>query len=297
MSACTLCPRRCVVDRTKKRGYCHAPDGFLVARAALHQWEEPCISHIGGSGTVFFAGCNLSCVFCQNHAISRGDAGALISGSRLAEIFLELAEQGAENINLVTPSHYTDRLIPVLRRAKAAGLTLPIVWNSSAYETAESLRALSGLVDVYLPDFKFIDAKTAQRYANAPDYPEVALAAIDEMVRQCPTPVLDENGKMTRGVIVRHLVLPSHVGAAKRALKTLFDRYGNGLYYSIMRQYTPMDTLEEYPELSRPITDREYGKVCAFAAELGIENGFLQEGDSVGESFIPAFDLQGVLQK
>ena len=297
MSVCTLCPRRCAVDRTEKRGYCHAPGDLLVARAALHWWEEPCISHIGGSGTVFFAGCNLSCVFCQNQAISRGDAGAPISDSRLYEIFFELAEQGAENINLVTPSHYTERLIPILQSAKADGLSLPIVWNSSAYESVQSIRALSGLVDIYLPDFKYADAKTAARYANAPDYPEVALTVIDEMVRQQPNPTFDQNGKMTRGVIVRHLVLPSHVGAAKRALRMLFDRYGNGVYYSIMRQYTPMGALDNYPELSRPITDREYDRVCDYAAALGIENGFLQEGDSVGESFIPAFDLQGVLKK
>ncbi len=297
MSVCTLCPRRCTVNRVTQRGYCRAPGDLLVARAALHRWEEPCISHIGGSGTVFFSGCNLSCVFCQNQAISRGDAGAPISDRRLLEIFFELAEQGAENINLVTPSHYTDRLIPILQSAKAEGLTLPIVWNSSAYETKESIRALSGLVDIYLPDFKYADAKTAARYANAPDYPEVALAAIDEMVRQQPAPTFDQSGKMTRGVIVRHLVLPSHVGAAKRALGMLFDRYGNGIYYSIMRQYTPMGALDSYPELSRPITDREYDRVCTYAAALGIENGFLQEGDSVGESFIPAFDLRGVLRK
>ena len=297
MSACRDCPRACGIDRKDRVGYCRAAQDFLISRAALHAWEEPCISHKNGAGTVFFAGCNLSCVYCQNSAISRGEHGVAVSPERLLEIFFELKAKGAENIELVTPTHYTRALVPVLKKAKEEGLGLPIVWNSSAYESPSVLEKLAGLVDIYLPDFKYIEEETARRYSNAADYPKVALSAIDEMVRQCPSAEFTEDGKMTRGVIIRHLLLPSHTGESKRALRALFERYGNRVYYSIMRQYTPPAGIsEKFPELARPISDSAYERVCDYALDIGIENGFLQEGASVGESFIPPFDLTGVLK-
>ena len=265
-----------------------------VARAALHFWEEPCISGKEGSGAVFFAGCTLGCVFCQNTEISRGQAGETVSVERLTEIFLNLQEQGANNINLVTAGHYVPAVAESLRRARDMGLQIPVVYNSSGYELPETLRLLEGLVNIYLPDLKYMDGELAGKYSRAQDYPDVAKAALAEMVRQCPGCEFDEWGMMKKGVIVRHLLLPGHVKDSKAVLKYLHETYQDQIYISIMSQYTPMPQMAKYPELNRRVTKREYSRLLDYAMELGIENGFFQEGDPVGESFIPAFNGEGV---
>ncbi len=292
-----MCPRACGADRESgQKGLCHADDKLKVARAALHFWEEPCLSGERGSGAVFFSGCPLGCVYCQNRAISKGESGAVITVERLAEIFLELQQQEAQNINLVTAGHYLPEVIEALRLSKSQGLILPIVWNSGGYETVESLRLLEGLVDIYLPDLKYLDPETAKAYSRAEDYPETAKTAIKEMVRQKPKPEFDDKGMMTSGVIVRHLVLPGHVHGAFDVLSYLHQTYGDQIYISILNQYTP--SLEEEgtdPLLARKVTKREYERVLSYAGQIGIKQGFYQEGDTAEESFIPEFDCTGVL--
>lgn len=293
---CRLCPRECGADRAAgKRGRCGVSQELLVARAALHMWEEPCISGETGSGAVFFSGCPLGCVYCQNREISRGERGIVISVERLAEIFLELQQQGANNINLVTAGHYLPQVCAALEKARRQGLAVPVVYNSSAYEKAEALRRLEGLVDVYLPDFKYISADLAGEYSKAPDYPQTAMAAIHEMVRQKPEPQFDARGMMTSGVIVRHLLLPGHVREAKEIVRYLHETYGEKIYISMMNQYTPMAAVANDPLLGRRVTKREYARLLAFAEEIGVEQGFYQEGETAVESFIPEFGGQGVL--
>ncbi|MDO4322861.1 MAG: radical SAM protein [Lachnospiraceae bacterium] len=293
---CILCPRECGVNRKQgQRGRCRVNAQVRVARAALHMWEEPCISGTEGSGAVFFSGCSLGCVYCQNREISGGKSGMDISVSRLADIFLELEAQGANNINLVTAGHYVPQVIEALESAKNAGLHIPVVYNSSGYEKVETLKWLEGLVDVYLPDFKYMDPVLAEQYSSAPDYPAVARKAIREMVRQRPQPQFDRRGIMTAGVVVRHLLLPGHVREAKRVLEYLHQEYGEKIYISMMNQYTPGPAVAEDPLLHRRVTKREYERLLDFAQEIGIIQGFYQEGETAKESFIPAFDCQGVL--
>lgn len=293
---CSLCPRNCGAKRSQgQKGRCHTAAGLLVARAALHMWEEPCISGSEGSGTVFFSGCALGCIYCQNRKISYGQTGELISEERLARIFLELQEKGANNINLVTAGHYVPRVKTSLILAKKQGMMLPVVYNSSGYEKAETLKQLEGLVDIYLPDFKYMDEELAGKYSGAADYPEVAKAAIAEMVRQRPEPQFDDRGMMKTGVIVRHLLLPGHVREAKRVIRYLYETFGDRIYISMMNQYTPMDAVREDPLLGRRVTKREYERLLNYAAELGIVQGFYQEGKTAKESFIPSFDCEGVL--
>lgn len=301
MRDCTLCPRRCHADRRAgKRGFCGQSAQIRAARAALHFWEEPCISGSSGSGAVFFSGCSLQCVFCQNHDIAVGKAGRDISLERLAQIFLELQEKGAANINLVTATHFLPQVCLALERAKEQGLSLPIVYNSSGYEEIASLKLLEGVADIYLPDLKYHSSQLSGLYSGAPDYFEKAAAAIGEMVRQTGPPVLDpDTGLMKRGVIVRHLLLPGQTGDSKRILRYLHDTYGNDIYVSIMNQYTPMEQIRRSAEwgatpLSRPVTPQEYERVLDFADKIGIEQGYLQEGETAGESFIPAFDGEGL---
>ncbi|MCD7715361.1 MAG: radical SAM protein [Lachnospiraceae bacterium] len=375
VNCCTLCPRRCGAERENgQKGRCHADDKIRVARAALHYWEEPCISgtasgctayaenaaRLGGSGAVFFSGCPLGCIYCQNRAISRGQAGKAISMERLAEIFLELEAQGALNINLVTAGHYAPQVCTALRLAKDQGLSLPVVWNSSGYETVETLRMLEGLVDIYLPDLKYLDPALAKLYSHAEDYPEAAKAAIREMVRQQPRPRFakeniegaeaSEDGKtanrtkiakdtniiddakgmddaedgeclMKAGVIVRHLLLPGHVREAKHVVSYLHETYGDQIYISLMNQYTPpadifaktcpktgnADKAGDFAHtentarlsaalelLRRPVTKREYERLLDYAVQIGVTQGFFQEGGTAAESFIPAFDGTGV---
>lgn len=292
---CRLCPRECGVNRLEgQKGYCHAGAGLTVARAALHFWEEPCISGSKGSGAVFFSGCAMGCVYCQNREIAQNHAGKEITVERLSEIFLELQEKGAHNINLVTPDHYIPSVAQALQAAKKQGLFLPIVCNCSGYEKPETLRLLDGLVDIYLPDFKYMDAEAAGKYSHAPDYPQIAKIALEEMVRQSEIPVFDEEGMMKKGVIVRHLLLPGQLKNSKKVLKYLHHAYGNKIYISIMSQYTPLSHVCDYPEINRRITPREYRKLLEYAAELGIEHGFMQDMEVAEESFIPAFDLEGV---
>ncbi len=316
---CGLCPRNCHVDRTQgKTGYCGQTDQIRAARAALHMWEEPCISGDAGSGAVFFSGCTLGCVFCQNHSIAAGSVGKTISTERLAEIFLELQDQKAWNINLVTAEHFAPQVVRALELAKKQGLRIPIVYNTSGYEKVETLRMFEGLVDIYLPDFKYLSAELAGAYSYAEDYPQVAKLALQEMVRQVGSAKFEivsgkksgmitdelltdvdygdsELERMLRGVVVRHLVLPGHVDESKNVIRYLYETYGDQIYISIMNQYTPMPGIEmRYPELGRKITSREYDEVVDYAIEIGVENGFIQDGETAEESFIPEFDITGV---
>ena len=298
---CNLCPRNCFVDRTEgKTGYCGQTDKIYVARAALHMWEEPCISGKEGSGTVFFCGCPLRCIFCQNHIIALGKEkngekiGKEIDVLRLKEIFLELQNKGANNINLVTGTHYIPQIMEALQIAKAEGLIIPVVYNTSGYEKVESLRMLEGLIDIYLPDMKYVSRELAKEYSNASDYFDVAAKALAEMVRQVGEPEFDTKGYLRKGVIVRHLVLPGTTKDSKAVLKYLWETYGNGIYISIMNQYTPMEQIKNHPLLSRKVTKREYQKVVDYALSLGWENGFIQEGETAKESFIPGFYGEGV---
>lgn len=292
---CTLCPRECHADRLHgKKGVCGEEAQLRAGRAALHMWEEPCLSGKKGSGAVFFSGCSLGCIFCQNMSIARKGSGKPLTPERLAEIFLALQEEGAANINLVTGEHFIPGILSALERAKFQGLTLPVVYNSSGYEKAETIRLLKGLVDIYLPDFKYWDGGLAKAFSHAPDYRERAMETIDEMVSQAGEAVFDEEGYMQKGVIVRHLVLPGHVKNAKSVIEYLHHTYGNRIFLSIMSQYTPMGTFPDYPELERKVTRREYERVLLFAMQIGVENGFIQEGEAAMESFIPSFDGEGV---
>ena len=295
MSDCTLCPRNCHADRLSGNiGYCGQTAEIRAARAALHMWEEPCISAEDGSGTVFFSGCSVRCVFCQNHDIAVGQHGKIITGERLSGIYLELQEKGANNINLVTPTHYVPQIIESIENARKMGLTLPIVYNTSGYEKAETLRMLDGIVDVYLPDFKYMSAALAEKYSNAPDYADCAKSALAEMVRQVGKPVFDGRGVIQKGVIVRHLILPNCTEDSKRVIKYLYETYGDDIFISIMNQFTPLDHIADYPELQRKITQAEYDEVVDYAVDLGVENGFIQEGETADESFIPLFDYEGI---
>ncbi len=291
---CNECPRRCNIDRSITKGFCGMSDKVSVARAALHMWEEPCISGENGSGAVFFSGCNLRCVFCQNACIARGMSGVEISVDRLSEIFLELQEKGAVNVNLVTPSHYVKEIVKALTMAKNNGLTIPVVYNTSSYELVDTLKSLEGLVDIYLPDFKYVDSSLAMRYSHANDYYEVACAALAEMHRQISACSFDERGIMTGGIIVRHLILPGHTADSKRVIKYIKDTYGDDVFISIMNQYTPLPHVSEYPEINRKVTKREYDNVVDYAIDIGVTNGFIQEGSAAEESFIPEFNGEGV---
>ncbi len=292
ITQCRLCPRECGADRTQETGFCGGGNGIRAARAALHLWEEPCISGTNGSGTVFFSGCHLQCCFCQNEPISTGNDGKNISPERLAEIFLELQEQGAHNINLVTASHLLPWIIEALTIAKP-DLQIPVVYNCGGYESVESIAALDGLVDIFLPDFKFFSSETASAYANAPDYPEVAERAIAQMLSQTGKPVI-ENGLMKRGCIIRHLVLPSHRHESIALLHHLAERFGTDQFLlSLMSQYTPMQEFPVHPELNRRITKMEYNSVMKAAQDLGF-SGYFQDKSSAQSSYTPDFDYSGI---
>lgn len=292
---CLLCPRKCGINRsTGQTGVCGVSSEIKVARAALHYWEEPCISGKRGSGAVFFSGCSLHCVFCQNREISDGKAGKVISKERLSDIFMELAVKGANNINLVTPGQYIPDIVWAVNDAKSRGMKLPIIYNTSGYENVTELKLLEGIVDVYLPDFKYMDSTLSAMYSRAKDYPSVAKQALSEMVRQQPDVVIDDaTGLIQKGVIVRQLLLPGHVNDAKAILKYLHDTYQNSIYISMMSQFTPI-ALKDYPEINRKVTRREYERLIDYAIKIGITNAFIQEGDVAKDSFIPAFDCEGV---
>ncbi|MSC55111.1 4Fe-4S cluster-binding domain-containing protein [[Eubacterium] rectale] len=292
---CLLCPRKCGINRrTGQTGVCGVSSEIKVARAALHYWEEPCISGKRGSGAVFFSGCSLHCVFCQNREISDGKEGKVISKERLSDIFMELAGKGANNINLVTPGQYIPDIVWAVNDARSRGMKLPIIYNTSGYENVTELKLLEGIVDVYLPDFKYMDSTLSARYSRAKDYPSVAKQALSEMVRQQPDVVIDDaTGLIQKGVIVRQLLLPGHVNDAKAVLKYLYDTYHDHVYISMMSQFTPI-ALKDYPEINRTVTKREYERLVNYALEIGITNAFIQEGDVAKDSFIPAFDCEGV---
>lgn len=292
---CLLCPRKCGINRsTGQTGVCGVSSEIKVARAALHYWEEPCISGKRGSGAVFFSGCSLHCVFCQNREISDGKEGKVISKERLSDIFIELAGKGANNINLVTPGQYIPDIVWAVNDAKSRGMKLPIIYNTSGYENVTELKLLEGIVDVYLPDFKYMDSTLSARYSRAKDYPSVAKQALSEMVRQQPDVVIDDaTGLIQKGVIVRQLLLPGHVNDAKAVLKYLYDTYHDHVYISMMSQFTPI-ALKDYPEINRTVTKREYERLVNYALEIGITNAFIQEGNVAKDSFIPAFDCEGV---
>lgn len=344
LTNCTICPRNCGADRSSSNlGYCKQPNHLTAARAYLHAWEEPCISGVNGSGTVFFSGCNMRCVFCQNSEIASGDVAKKISSERLSEIFLELQEKKASNINLVTPTHFVPLIIPALERAKDQGLVIPIVYNTSGYEKVETLKTLEGLIDIYLPDCKYYSDGLSLKYSNALDYHKTSLAAIDEMLRQVGEPLFypegyhpylgysdsyentgsasykkkdadaitlldsadynllldnctdDYNGPlMKKGVIIRHLMLPGNLADSKEVIRALLERYGSKVYLSIMNQFTPHGDLSAYPELLKPVDSRDYDKLIDYAIDLGIENGFFQGEGTDSESFIPAFDFEGL---
>ncbi len=291
LRSCHLCPRHCGIDRLGgEKGMCGLSHTLKVSRVGLHFWEEPCISGTVGSGTVFFSGCNLRCVFCQNQQISRGDVGRTYTVSELAAAFLDLQRQGAQNINLVTATHVVPQVAAALKEAKVAGLTLPIVYNCGGYEGEAGLALLSGLVDVYLPDFKYDDPVLAQKYSSAKDYPLQVRRGIKEMFAQVGEFTQGENGELRRGVLVRHLVLPGQTRQAKRILSYLHRVYGEKIGVSILRQYTPMPGVPQ--ELQRPVYDAEYDSVVSHARSLGMERVYLQEKDSVGTEYIPKFETE-----
>ena len=286
---CSICPRHCNVDRSVNLGFCQSPNNFRVARAALHFWEEPCISGKEGSGTVFFSGCNLKCVFCQNNEISAENKGVEISDDKLISIFENLISQGANNINLVNPTHYAKKLAKVLGRWKSP---VPIVYNSSGYEEVETLKALDGLIDIYLPDLKYIRAEKAMRYSKAADYFEKASAALLEMRRQVEDKF--DGDIMKSGMIIRHLILPQNTNSSIAVLDFIKSNVPN-TFVSLMAQYTPCGDLSEFPEINRKITKREYEKVVNYAFDNSFDKLFIQELSSADKSFIPKFDFTGVL--
>lgn len=297
MQKCSLCPRNCSANRENAAvGYCGETAVVRVARISLHMWEEPCISGKNGSGTIFFSGCPLRCVFCQNKSIALGNKGEALTSEELCRAFLLLQEKNAENINLVTPTHFVPQIAKAIEDAKARGMRLPIVYNTASYESVETLEMLDGLVDIYLPDLKYQSDAVSLRYSNAPDYFEYAADAIAEMVRQTKNPVF-EKGLMKRGTIVRHMVLPGHTKDSNNIIRYLYETFRDTIYISIMNQYTPPQDIEArgFSELSRKVTKREYEKVINEALRLGVVNAFIQEGETASESFIPDFDDMALL--
>lgn len=295
LSSCRLCPRQCGINRLiGQTGYCGAGKLPRLGLVSLHQWEEPCLSGTRGSGTVFFSHCNLRCLFCQNHTISQSSFGKEISIERLADIFLEQQQRGAHNINLVTPTHYAPQIAEALILAKRNGLSLPVVYNSNAYESETVIELLAGLVDIYLPDLKYVDDRFAASFSDAPSYFSHASSAIKAMIKQVGSAVFDEEGIMTRGVIIRHLALPGMAHDSKAVIRYIYETYGYTVFLSLMNQYTPLHRALKHPTLCHPLTDKEYTDLIDFALSIGIENGFIQEGGAVSESFVPLFDGQGV---
>ena len=288
---CNICPRRCGADRENgSLGFCGASNKIRIARAALHFWEEPCLSGKNGAGTVFFSHCNMKCVYCQNYRISTRGAGHEVSIGELAEIFLDLQSRGANNIDLVTPTHYALDIAEEVKKAKNSGLHIPVLYNCGGYESVETLKRLEGLIDIYMPDMKYYRDKYAMKYSSAPKYFETACAALEEMYRQTGAVVLDKNGIMQSGVIVRHMMLPGLMLDTKKIMDYLFDTYGNNIYISLMSQYTPLKNVERFPELNRKIDMKKYNSIVDYCMNRGMENVFIQEGSAAKESFIPCFE-------
>ena len=291
---CNLCPRNCLIDRTKTLGYCKATDKVKVARSALHYFEEPSISGTNGSGTIFFSNCNLKCCYCQNKEISTDGFGKEVSIERLSEMMLELEEKHANNINLVTPTHYVPSIIEAIKLARTKGLSIPIVYNTSGYESVETLKLLDGYIDIYLTDFKYFDNKLGKDLSKCFNYFEVVSKALDEMYRQTGKNKFDDNDLMTKGIIVRCLVLPTKSDDTKKIINYLYKKYQDNIYLSIMNQYTPVNHIKDYPFLNKTVSEDEYNDIIDYAIDLGIKNAYIQEGGTCSESFIPSFDLEGV---
>ncbi|WP_010235286.1 radical SAM protein [Clostridium arbusti] len=295
LKCCNLCPRNCNINRLKDEvGFCNSDKYIKIARVSLHAWEEPCISGENGSGTIFFSNCNLNCVFCQNHEISQENVGKTVSINRLSEIFMEQQDRGANNINLVTPTHYVPQIIEALKIAKKAGLNIPILYNTNGYENLETIKALEGYIDIYLPDLKYMNDKYASRYSKVKDYFKFTSKAIEEMVRQCPKPLFDKDGLIVKGVIIRHLMLPGLLFDSKKIVDYIYNTFKDSVYISIMNQYTPLFNSKEYPEINKPLNKKHYKSLINYSLNIGIKNGFIQEDGTVKESFIPHFDLSGI---
>ena len=293
LDKCMLCPRKCCVNRNKgELGFCHASNKIKVAKAYLHKWEEPPITGKNGSGTIFFSNCNLRCLFCQNYYIGEEGNGIEISVDRFSEICLDLQSRGAANINLVTPTHYIPLVIEGIKLAKNRGLNIPIVYNSSGYENVDTIKLLDGIVDIYLPDFKYYSDELAMKYSKCNDYFENASLALEEMVRQKPECIFNDNGIIKSGVIVRHLLIPRMESDSKKILKYLYDTYEDKIYISIMNQYTPVRKCK-YEELNNTVDDGVYEDIIDYAWNIGIRNAFIQEGGTQSESFIPKWDFKG----
>lgn len=289
---CNLCPRSCLVNRNEgKIGFCKSGNKIRIAKAYLHMWEEPPITGKKGSGTIFFSGCNLRCIFCQNYYISEMNNGVEITIDRFSQVCLDLQSRGAANINLVTPTHYVPLIIDGIKLARKNGLCIPIVYNSSGYETVDTIKMLDGIVDVYLPDFKYYSDELAIKYSGCKDYFKYASLAIDEMVKQKGECSFDKEGNIISGVIVRHLIIPSRIEDSKKIIKYLYQKYGDKIYFSIMNQYTPVKKFK-YQELNRTVSNDEYNEVIDYAWNLGIRNAFIQEGMTQSESFIPKWDFK-----
>ena len=296
LSHCQVCPRNCGVDRTVgKIGFCRAPYLPKVALVSQHDWEEPPISGTNGSGTIFFSHCNLGCVFCQNHNISQDGFGLEVPVERLAEIFLEQQERGFHNVNLVSATQFIPQVAKALEIAKGKGLSIPVVYNSNGYESLEGLKMLDGLVDIYLPDFKYWNDTLGLEYSKCPHYRETTANAILEMRRQVGADILDENGIMQKGIIIRHLVLPGQYKDSFQVLDWIKDNMGEETFVSLMSQYTPMHKAKEVKALSRKLTTFEYDKVVDHFFEIGLKNGFMQKRSSATSDYTPNFDLSGVL--
>ena len=293
---CNLCPRRCGANRTQRAGFCGAGEKVCIALVSLHQWEEPCLVGERGAGTVFFSYCNLRCVYCQNHEISHGGKGQEVSVERLAEIFLEQQARGAATLDLVTPTHYVPQIIAALDMAKERGFSLPVVYNSSGYETVETVEALRGYVDIFLPDLKYMSAESGGEYSAAADYFSYASAAIKKMVEITGPVQFADNGQMTRGVLVRHMVLPGHRHESMDLMKWLLENFGRTIQVSLMNQYTPMYKAFEHKKINRRLTTFEYESVVDYVLDLGMENVYVQERRSASEEYVPDFNGAGVLQ-
>ena len=290
LKKCTLCPRECQINRTKKeKGICGASNKMKIARYSLHLWEEPVLSGMNGSGTIFFSHCNLKCIYCQNYQISEKNIGYEITTDEFADICLELQERGAHNINLVTPTHYVLQIIEGLLIAKKRGLKLPIVYNTSGYEKKETIQMLNGIVDIYLPDFKYFDEKLARQYSFVSNYFDSITESLQEMVKQVGNLEYDSNHLLKKGVIVRHLCLPGHIEDSKKILKYLHQTYQNKIFISIMNQYTPVREIPKFSNLNRTLTEEEYNEIINYACDIGITNAFIQEGETQAISFIPKF--------
>jgi len=289
---CRLCPRQCGINRYEKQGFCDTGAEALVAKASLHQWEEPCISYRNGAGTVFFSGCNLHCCYCQNNKISNELFGRSLTNRQLADVFLRLQDKGADNIELVTPTHFVPDIINALDIVKHR-LEIPVIYNTGGYELTETIGLLNGYIDVYMPDIKYFSPEVSARYSNAPNYFEYASSAVISMTSQTGKPVYNNDGGLIKGTLIRHMVLPKHRHDSMKIIDWIAQNVPNALV-SIMNQYTPFDFIDEkYTEIKRRVTKMEYNSVVRHATDLGI-NGYTQQSSAVGEKYVPDFDLSGL---